>query len=64
MKEQTDFDFADYLNLLDTAKSDKGIIEADKLRSHTADTNTMVKHYRIYKTVKLLIERYEVEFPK
>ena len=64
MKEETIFDFADYLNLLDTAKSDNGKLKADKLRSHTADTNTMMKYYRIYKTVMLLIERYKVEFPK
>ena len=64
MKEINNFCFTDYLNLLDAAKSDKAKIEANKLRSHTADTSTMIKHYKLYKTVKLLVEQYGIEIAK
>ena len=56
------FSFADYLNLLDSSKSDLGKKEAIDIRNHNANISSMSKHYRNYKALKLLIETYKIDF--
>lgn len=63
------FSFYDYLDTLERSLSQKqgeatanSLQEVQQLRSHTANVSAMQKHLKSYKTLKMLVDNYNLVF--